>query len=93
VRALLVLAAAAIALVLTGCGGGIDKGKLEDAMKDDLNTKLLTKSILGVTCEERGDSYHFDCTAAAEDGTLIYLRATCNSSQGGSCSWRTTRTG
>jgi hypothetical protein len=88
----LVLAALAIGLLLAGCGGGgIDKGKLEDAMKDNLNARLVTKSILGVNCEKRGDSYHFDCTATADDGSLIYLRATCNSSKGGSCGWRTVK--
>jgi hypothetical protein len=81
----------ALLVGIAGCGGGIDKGKLEDAMTNDLKERFPTESIIGVHCDQRGDAYHFDCTGSTESGKLIYLRANCDKSQGGTCTWRITR--
>jgi hypothetical protein len=95
VRRLALLPLAGVAFVAAGCGGGggIDKGKLEGAMKRGLEARSPQQSITGVTCTKKGDAYHFDCTAAVEDGSLLYLTAECNSREGGSCEWRVTRKG
>jgi hypothetical protein len=88
---LLVLPVAAfLVLIAAGCGG-IDKGKLESAIKSQTNDQLEkageSARVSTVDCTKRGDSYHYDCDLQDANGkTLLRVRARCTT--GGTCKWR-----
>ena len=87
------LASAAVAVLLVfvvaGCGG-IDKGKLESAIKSQTNDQLKASkssvTVSDVSCVKTTDSYHFTCTLKKDDGsTVLTVKATCT--HGGTCHW------
>jgi hypothetical protein len=87
------LASAAVAVLLVfvvaGCGG-IDKGKLESAIKSQTNDQYKASgsniTVSDVSCAKTSDAYHFTCTLTKEDGsTVLTVKATCT--HGGTCRW------
>jgi len=88
------LAAAVVGAVLVfvaaGCGG-IDKGKLESAIKSQTNDQLKASgssaTVSDVSCAKAGDAYHFTCDLKKDDGsTLLTVKASCT--KDGTCKWR-----
>ena len=88
------IAAAVVGLLLVfvaaGCGG-IDKGKLESAIKSQTNDQLKangsSESVSDVSCAKAGDAYHYTCTLKKSDGsTLLTVKASCT--KDGTCRWR-----
>ena len=79
-------------LVLVGAGcGGIDKGKLESAIKSQTNDQLeragRSERVSSVSCVKTTDSYHYTCDLANDAGTTILaVKASCTN--GGTCRWR-----
>jgi hypothetical protein len=86
------IALVATVLLLAGAGcGGIDKGKLESAIKSQTNDQLKktgSKEIVSsVSCAKKGDDYHFTCDLLRDNGsTLLTVRANCT--KDGTCRWR-----
>jgi hypothetical protein len=74
------------ALVVLACG--IDKGKLESAIKDESNKQLAGQSIkvTSVSCVRDGDDLHYSCLVIASDNSRLIMKATCDDS--GQCVWR-----
>ena len=74
----------------TGCGG-IDKGKLESAIKSQTNDQLQhagrSERVSTVSCTKITDSLHYTCDLADAGGsTLFKVKVTCTN--GGTCRWR-----
>jgi hypothetical protein len=92
VRSVLAVLAVGVLLVLVGAGcGGIDKGKLESAIKSQTNDQLKAngqpESVSSVSCDKAGDSYHYTCKLLKDDGsTFLTVSASCT--KGGTCSWK-----
>ena len=93
-RSVLAALGVALFLVLVGAGcGGIDKGKLESAIKSQTNDQLKksgsSQTVSSVSCAKSGDKYHFNCDLKKEDGsTLLKVRASCT--KDGTCKWSRT---
>ena len=91
-RSAVAAVAAGLLLVLVGAGcGGIDKGKLESAIKSQTNDQLKRggskERVASVSCAKTTDDLHFTCTLLRDDGsTLLRVRADCTSN--GTCRWR-----
>jgi hypothetical protein len=89
-----IVAAAPIAiflvLVAAGCGG-IDKGKLESAIKSQTNKQLAAHgssiTVSSVHCSKAQDSRHFNCAVKNSDATSFNVFATCTKS-GSYCTWK-----
>ena len=79
-------------LVLFGTGcGGIDKGKLESAIKAQTNVQLehagRTERVSNVSCAKTTDSYHYTCDLENSGGSkFMTVKASCTT--GGTCRWR-----
>jgi hypothetical protein len=79
-------------LVLVGAGcGGIDKGKLESAIKSQTNDQLKnahsSETVSSVSCAKTSDAYHYTCVLKRDNGsTLLTVKATCT--KDGTCRWR-----
>jgi hypothetical protein len=79
-------------LLLVGAGcGGIDKGKLESAIKSQTNDQLKAAgraaSVSSVSCAKADDAYRFRCTLLRSDGsTVLTVRASCTKE--GRCEWK-----
>ena len=91
-RSLVAVGAVSGFLVLFGAGcGGIDKGKLESAIKSQTNDQLekagRSERVSSVSCAKSGDAYHFDCDLMNDSGTAI-LKVRANCTKGGTCRWR-----
>jgi hypothetical protein len=91
VRSLVLLLPVAVLLVLFGAGcGGIDKGKLESAIKSQTNTQLeragRSERVSTVSCVKTSDSYHYTCDLENDAGTtFLTVKATCTTK--GTCRW------
>ncbi len=90
-RSALAALALGVVLVLVGAGcGGIDKGKLESAIKDQTNTQLeragRSERVSSVSCVKTTDGLHYTCELENGAGTtLLTVQASCT--KGGRCSW------
>ena len=90
-RSLLLLLPVAVLLVLFGAGcGGIDKGKLESAIKSQTNAQLekagRSERVSTVSCVKTSDSYHYTCDLENDAGTtFLTVKATCTTK--GTCRW------
>ena len=90
-RSLVLLLPVAVLLVLFGAGcGGIDKGKLESAIKSQTNTQLekagRSERVSTVSCVKTSDSYHYTCDLENDAGTtFLTVEATCTTK--GTCRW------
>ena len=90
-RSLVLLLPVAVLLVLFGAGcGGIDKGKLESAIKSQTNTQLeragRSERVSTVSCVKTSDSYHYTCELENDAGTtFLRVKATCTTK--GTCRW------
>ena len=87
-RSLVLLLPVAVLLVLFGAGcGGIDKGKLESAIKSQTNTQLERAGRSErVSCVKTSDSYHYTCDLENDAGTtFLTVKATCTTK--GTCRW------
>jgi hypothetical protein len=91
VRTLVLLLPVAVLLVLFGAGcGGIDKGKLESAIKSQTNMQLeragRSERVSTVSCVKTSDSYHYTCDLENDAGTtFLTVKATCTTK--GTCRW------
>jgi hypothetical protein len=91
VRSLLLVLPVAAILVLFGAGcGGIDKGKLESAIKSQTNTQLENagrpERVSTVSCVKTSDSYHYTCDLKNDAGkTVLTVKAICT--KDGTCRW------
>jgi hypothetical protein len=91
-RSALAILALGVFLVLVGAGcGGIDKGKLESAIKSQTNDQLeragRSERVSSVSCVKTTDSYHYTCDLENGAGTtLLTVKASCTN--GGTCRWR-----
>ena len=91
-RSVLAALGAAVLLVLFAAGcGGIDKGKLEDAIKSQTNDQFeeaqRPERVASVSCVKTSDDLHFRCDLEQANGsTLFVVRAECTNN--GSCRWR-----
>jgi hypothetical protein len=91
VRSILAALAVGALLVFVAAGcGGIDKGKLESAIKDQTNTQLeragRSERVADVSCAKTSDSYHYTCDLKNDAGTTILtVKATCTND--GTCKW------
>ena len=90
-RSLVLLLPVAVLLVLFGAGcGGIDKGKLESAIKSQTNTQLekagRSERVSTVSCVKTSVSYHYTCDLENDAGTtFLTVKATCTTK--GTCRW------
>lgn len=83
------LVAVLAVFVVAGCGG-IDRGKLESAIKSQTNDQYKAAgrnvTVATVDCVKQGDQYHYTCTLKKDDGsTVLQVKATCT--HGGTCRW------
>jgi hypothetical protein len=78
---------AAGVLVVAGCGG-IDKGKLESAIKSQTNDQIKSSglTVKTVKCTKTTDQYHYNCLITASDKSTLNVTATCD--HDGNCKWK-----
>jgi hypothetical protein len=86
-----VLAVAAFLVVFAAGCGGIDKGKLESAIKSQTNDQLKKahspETVSSVSCAKTSDAYHYTCDMKRDNGTtFLTVKATCT--KDGTCRWR-----
>jgi hypothetical protein len=79
--------AAAGVLVVAGCGG-IDKGKLESAIKSQTDDQIKSSglTVKTVHCTKTTDDYHFNCLITASDKSTLSVTASCD--HDGNCKWK-----
>jgi hypothetical protein len=85
------LAVAAFLVLFAAACGGIDKGKLESAIKSQTNDQLAhahrSERVSSVSCTKTSDAYHYTCDLDQAGGTtLLTVKATCT--KDGTCRWR-----